>query len=119
MIRRKNPQLHNETKILKNLDYVWMYMHKMFRAGIKMARNRITICHRMNLWYSEGIYQDCMVDTRHRFFDIQQNHRRFLWWLGKKCDVIYNIDNEFFVHTVCPVYGVIFGYFYGVAFLIS
>ena len=25
----------------------------------------------------------------------------------------------FFRRTVCPVYGVIFGYFYGVAFLIS
>ncbi len=29
------------------------------------------------------------------------------------------VSYSFFRRTVCPVYGVIFGYFYGVAFLIS
>lgn len=36
-----------------------------------------------------------MVNLRCRFFDIQENPRHFLRWLGKKGDVIYDIDNGF------------------------
>jgi hypothetical protein len=44
----------------------------------------------------EGIYRDCITSTHRGFFDIRINHRFFLWWVGKKCDVIiygYDIEN--------------------------
>ncbi len=78
---------------------VIFYDHSHFWAGKKTehgeyARPKIGIWYVIEWIYDiEGINRDCMISTRHGFFEIRINHRYFLWWLDKKCDVNYDIDN--------------------------
>ena len=92
------------------LKMIWYhnggYFQVIFYDQLRFCADKITehgeyAGPKIGLWYVieqildiEGIYRDCMIFTCRGFFEIQINHRFFLWWLAKKCDVICDIDKE-------------------------
>ena len=87
---------------------VIFYDRSRFCAGKKTEHGEYA-GPKIVLWYVieqiydiEKIDRDCLMTTRHGFFEIRINHRFFLWWLGKKSDVIYDIE-----HGLLPVVNII------------